>query len=942
MEVLNSRLARHEDMKRNEKLELTPGAVIKGVAKSIKRTFSPHNHEEAYGFRDDVGERTMNRTVKLDFGKNPFQSLEETFKFFDEDNSGHISRDEFAEAMNRLDHNHNAEELKRLMDEMDLDGDGMISFAEFSHAMSHVNFKGEGVKSHDTRSNSSLRTRNDMDTRAFEIVDRSKTLTLAAIETAVDTKAEGYEKNWAEVDAKIDQNDYWNTTAGEGEKSEGVEGDDMGSRNTRPIIHRNTLKSSNGGYTTKNFINKAAEPRVPYIIRQENPSEKRNMVARTFSLDADDLDYLERQTEAVGLYRTPDLEYGFVSRNVSGPVKRHGTSFVLGSPKPVKKPDRKISGISQVDEDREFDATSTGLAAGFDSQTFSQMGETEFESYNDRQKLVSRRTGSIYEKQYSWSPGGQASIRQRLAEKRKNRQADMEISAQNCKTPIDHLDNPNSVSLLFVRGGDSASNELSPPDSDESEYPNMDKNIENGGDSKVPVFVVDWAYLSDNEDNETQTEKQNKTMGAEREKRRQKRSSKEEKVKNKGKKSKKNKPGQQQYNEVNSTPGGPGECEKDDKTKVKKKKKKKSKKELKREADEAKDAREREVLMGMMPSHKEELLMMLSDSSSEDEHTPGGPGAFSTPGAYSDIEGEVHVWTTYYGLNSMSRAIVSTCGLDADKSPFMREESDFWISNRVANLAGGGLDRDLRRVKNWELKILVETQETLLAKTFKMPKKMLKFAWFFFVLWVVGMIGIIFLWGVNMDSDAEDKPDDDIAAAATSHCPARETVATGDQLTVDVSADDALNLKGAQNSADAVNANYTRYGNVLPFTMPDFDFMPEDAPESYRFLVSSVTSWASGTVVIPLHHNIITAFLLALVYRNEAERLRHLMAQKSYFRHTDIMDYGLPDQVFFICCWPEALIKILAEDTKAEDLLKLRLDTRTVTDKILEAIAKKV
>jgi len=274
----------------------------------------------------------------------------------------------------------------------------------------------------------------------------------------------------------------------------------------------------------------------------------------------------------------------------------------------------------------------------------------------------------------------------------------------------------------------------------------------------------------------------------------------------------------------------------------------------------------------------------------------------------------------------------------------MREESDFWISNRVANLAGGGLDRDLRRVKNWELKILVETQETLLAKTFKMPKRMLKFAWCCFVLWVVGMILIIFLWGVNMDSDAADKPDEDIAAAGTSNCPSRETVATGDELNVDVSADDALNLEGAQNSADAVNANFTRYGNVLPewLTPPKIDLMSEDAPESQRFLVSSVVSWASGTVVIPLHHNILTAFLLALVYRNEAERLRHLMDQKAYFRHTDIMNYGLPDQVFFICCWPEALVKILAEDTKNEDLIKLKLDTRTPMDKILEAIAKKV
>jgi len=195
-----------------------------------------------------------------------------------------------------------------------------------------------------------------------------------------------------------------------------------------------------------------------------------------------------------------------------------------------------------------------------------------------------------------------------------------------------------------------------------------------------------------------------------------------------------------------------------------------------------------------------------------------------------------------------------------------------------------------------------------------------------------------------MDSDAADKPDEDIAAAGTSNCPVRETVATGESLDVDVSADDALNLEGAQNTADAVNANFSRYGNVLPawLTPPDFDFMPEDAPESYRFIVSSVSSWGTGTVILPLHHNIITAFLLAAVYRNEADRLKNLMEQKAYFRHTDIMDYKLPDQVFFICCWPDALIKILAEETKEEDKLKLKLDTRTMTDKILEAIAKKV
>lgn len=224
-----------------------------------------------------------------------------------------------------------------------------------------------------------------------------------------------------------------------------------------------------------------------------------------------------------------------------------------------------------------------------------------------------------------------------------------------------------------------------------------------------------------------------------------------------------------------------------------------------------------------------------------------------------------------------------------------------------------------------------------------MPKKMLKVAWVCFVLWVVGMIAIIFLWGVNMDSDATDKPNEAIVAAGTSDCTPRETV-TGESLDVDVSADNAVNLKGAKNTAEAVNANFTRYGNVLPkwLTPPDFDLMPEDAAESYRFLVSAVTSWATGTVIIPLHHNIITAFLLAAVYRNEADRLRDLYDMKANFRHTDIMDYKLPDQIFFICCWPDVLIKILAEETKEEDMQKLKLDTRSKVDKILEAIAKKL
>ena len=178
LELLNVRLSRHEDMKRNEEYDLTLGSVVKGVTKSLKRTFSTHNHEAAYGFRDDKGERAMVRTVKLDFAKNPFTSLEETFKFFDGDNSGLISRVEFVEAMDRLDHNHDAEEVEDMMNQMDLDDDGMISFAEFSQAMAHINFQGEGEKAHQNMPKGPRLSSEELNMRAAEIAARSDTLTL--------------------------------------------------------------------------------------------------------------------------------------------------------------------------------------------------------------------------------------------------------------------------------------------------------------------------------------------------------------------------------------------------------------------------------------------------------------------------------------------------------------------------------------------------------------------------------------------------------------------------------------------------------------------------------------------------------------------------------------------------------------------------------------------
>jgi len=54
-------------------------------------------------------------------------------------------------------------------------------------------------------------------------------------------------------------------------------------------------------------------------------------------------------------------------------------------------------------------------------------------------------------------------------------------------------------------------------------------------------------------------------------------------------------------------------------------------------------------------------------------------------------------------------------------------------------------ERDLRRVKNWEMKILVEKQEEILRKTFKMPRKMITCVWCCFILWVIFTIGVIFV-----------------------------------------------------------------------------------------------------------------------------------------------------------------------------------------------------
>jgi len=307
-------------------------------------------------------------------------------------------------------------------------------------------------------------------------------------------------------------------------------------------------------------------------------------------------------------------------------------------------------------------------------------------------------------------------------------------------------------------------------------------------------------------------------------------------------------------------------------------------------------------------------------------------------------EGEVSNGTTYDVLKYRTKVIPLTSprGEQTHKSPFMTEDSDFRISNHVLSLAGVDSAREPRRVKNWEMKLLVEFQEKLLAEMFKLPKAMLKIVYCCFLFWVFGMIVIMFIYGVNMDRDAEVVPDVNIVAAGSSLCPAREVVSFGYTVNVDVSAKDAINFKGAQRIAEAVNSNFTRYGNdfLEGWKVLEFNFMPSNVPESCRFLVSSVTSWMVGTVFLPLFDYIFIAFVQACFSRNKRERWRSLIDQEEEFRNADIADYNPVDQSFFICFWPSALIKVLAEDSKMEGKCKLKISDDSVCDKIIQYFPK--
>ncbi|KAL4383255.1 hypothetical protein GQ457_15G008190 [Hibiscus cannabinus] len=68
------------------------------------------------------------------------EQLKLLFKVFDMDGNGFITAAELAHSMEKLGHALTVEELSEMITEADTNGDGMISFGEFSHAITSAAF----------------------------------------------------------------------------------------------------------------------------------------------------------------------------------------------------------------------------------------------------------------------------------------------------------------------------------------------------------------------------------------------------------------------------------------------------------------------------------------------------------------------------------------------------------------------------------------------------------------------------------------------------------------------------------------------------------------------------------------------------------------------------------------------------------------------------------
>lgn len=78
---------------------------------------------------------TLMRLRMGESGDDAEANLKAVFDIFDADKSGYIDRDEMRRLMKKLAQDLNEEEISAIMEEVDTDGDGEISFEEFKSLM---------------------------------------------------------------------------------------------------------------------------------------------------------------------------------------------------------------------------------------------------------------------------------------------------------------------------------------------------------------------------------------------------------------------------------------------------------------------------------------------------------------------------------------------------------------------------------------------------------------------------------------------------------------------------------------------------------------------------------------------------------------------------------------------------------------------------------------
>lgn len=111
-------------------IEALGGQVDCSHVKELVRACQ-NSEDNSLGLEEFLEQWTLFKQ-KLDDDDEDEEEIKEAFKMYDQDGDGYITRDEMFAALTQMGFVRNCEEeARKCMDEMDLDRDGKVSYAEF-------------------------------------------------------------------------------------------------------------------------------------------------------------------------------------------------------------------------------------------------------------------------------------------------------------------------------------------------------------------------------------------------------------------------------------------------------------------------------------------------------------------------------------------------------------------------------------------------------------------------------------------------------------------------------------------------------------------------------------------------------------------------------------------------------------------------------------------